>query len=106
MINARLAALVGMATLAIAGFSHAAGVPPSVTAARVPVEAPPPAARSEPAEPLHAYLLSAGQYVLDVGTLAQQRSGAPTVSAVPLPGALWLFATALLAFLGISGRRK
>ena len=56
--------------------------------------------------PLYAYLLSAGQYVLEIGTLPDQSTVANKISAVPLPGALWLFGSALLAFLGISSRRK
>jgi len=56
--------------------------------------------------PLYAYLLSAGQYVLEIGTLPDQSTVANKMSAVPLPGALWLFGSALLAFLGISSRRK
>lgn len=56
--------------------------------------------------PLHSYLLSAGEYVLEVGTLSDQHTARSRISDVPLPGAIWLFGSALLAFLGISSRRK
>lgn len=56
--------------------------------------------------PIHAYLLSAGEYVLAVGTLAAEVPPSTQVSAVPLPGAIWLFGSALLAFLGISSRHR
>lgn len=56
--------------------------------------------------PLHSYLLSAGEYVLKVGTLSEQHTAPSRMSDVPLPGAIWLFGSALLAFLGISSRRK
>jgi hypothetical protein len=56
--------------------------------------------------PLHSYLLSAGQYVLQVGTLSEQYTAPSKITDVPLPGAIWLFGSALLAFLGISSRRK
>ena len=56
--------------------------------------------------PLHSYLLSAGEYVLKVGTLSEQHTAPSRISDVPLPGAIWLFGSALLAFLGISSRRK
>lgn len=56
--------------------------------------------------PLHGYLLSAGEYVLQVGTLSDQHTAPSRIKDVPLPGAIWLFGSALLAFLGISSRRK
>jgi hypothetical protein len=56
--------------------------------------------------PLHSYLLSAGEYVLQVGTLSEQYTAPSRIADVPLPGAIWLFGSALLAFLGISSRRK
>lgn len=56
--------------------------------------------------PLHAYLLSAGHYVLEVGSLSEAAATPSEVANVPLPGALWLFGSALVAFLGISSRRK
>lgn len=56
--------------------------------------------------PFFSYLMTAGQYVLGISTLAGQHSISTQVSAVPLPGAIWLFGTALAAFLGISRRRK
>lgn len=56
--------------------------------------------------PFFSYLLTAGQYVLGISTSPGQLSVSTSISAVPLPGALWLFGTALAAFLGISRRRK
>lgn len=56
--------------------------------------------------PYFSYLLTAGQYVLEINTQPGQHSISTAISVVPLPGALWLFGTALLAFLGISSRRK
>ncbi|MDB5897343.1 MAG: hypothetical protein JWP22_1546 [Ramlibacter sp.] len=56
--------------------------------------------------PFFTYLLTAGQYVLAIATQAGQLSISTNISAVPLPGAIWLFGTGLLAFLGISSRRK
>jgi hypothetical protein len=56
--------------------------------------------------PFFSYMMAAGQYVLGITTLAGQHSISTNISAVPLPGAVWLFGTALAAFLGISRRRK
>jgi hypothetical protein len=56
--------------------------------------------------PFFSFLLTAGQYVLQINTLAAQMNISTNIAAVPLPGAMWLFGSALLAFLGISGRRK
>ena len=53
-----------------------------------------------------SYLLDAGRYVVDVGSFAHARPVLTTISAVPLPGALWLIGSALVVFLGISARRK
>jgi hypothetical protein len=56
---------------------------------------------------MDTHLLGAGQLVLEVGT---SKAGPPAVanqvSAVPLPGAIWLLGTALLAFIGIASRHK
>lgn len=123
MLLARLAAIGAAATLASAGVAHAVTGPveqapkvPSspVLASIAPTPptggAPQPGAKgakdAKDASPLHSYLIGAGQYVLDVGTLSGQQTQPSTVSDVPLPGALWLFGSALLAFLGISSRRK
>ena len=46
------------------------------------------------------------QYVLSIFNESASNFTLTAVSAVPLPGALWLFGTALLGFLGISSRRK
>jgi len=59
--------------------------------------------------PLQANRVSAGKLVLEVGTV-EARQPSPSIStptaAVPLPGALWLFGTALVAFVGIARRHK
>lgn len=55
--------------------------------------------------PFYSYLLGAGEIVLELGTGTQQQA-VPQVSAVPLPGAIWLFGSALVAFLCIAGRRR
>jgi hypothetical protein len=87
--------------------SPAGAAPPvTVAVAGAVVGHSPQAALARKDAPFHSYLLDAGRFVLDVGSLSQRRAEAPTVSAVPLPGALWLFGSALLAFLVISGRRK
>jgi hypothetical protein len=56
--------------------------------------------------PFFSILLTTGQYVLQINTLPSQMNIATNIAAVPLPGAMWLFGGALLAFLGISARRK
>ena len=131
MIKPRLAALLGAAALAATGFCHAAAVPlkaappasaPAVYAPAAGLEVSPsegelpimadiaatPAAHAAPGkdDPFYTSLLDAGRFVLDVGSFSQQRAQPRAVSAAPLPGALWLFGSALLAFLAIAGRRK
>lgn len=60
-----------------------------------------------PRNPFSSYLLSATRYVQDVGTFRSPADTTPKkISDAPLPGALWLFGSALLAFLAISVRRK
>lgn len=58
--------------------------------------------------PFFKVLLSQGQqYVLEINKTATNWSQISTdISAVPLPGAIWMFGTALLGFLGFSSRRK
>jgi hypothetical protein len=56
--------------------------------------------------PFSSYLLSATRAVQDVGSFWSGPEEAPKISEAPLPGALWLFGSALLAFLAISVRRK
>jgi opacity protein-like surface antigen len=56
--------------------------------------------------PFFTFLLTAGQYVLQINTLPGQMNVSTNIAAVPLPGAMWLFGSALLAFLGMSARRK
>ncbi len=47
------------------------------------------------------------QYILRINPLGgPDVTATSSVSAVPLPGALWLFGSALLGFLGLSNRRK
>lgn len=46
------------------------------------------------------------QYVLSILNESASNYTQTNVSAVPLPGALWLFGSALLGFLGFSSRRK
>lgn len=77
--------------------AHPAGARPG----KWPVQAP-----SIQASPFYSYLVSAGQYVLEIGTLSSSYTAPPQASTVPLPGAIWLFGSGLVAFLVISGRRK
>ena len=56
--------------------------------------------------PLHAALLGGGHHIVDVNTPPGQPSIPNQISAVPLPGAIWLFGSAVIAFLGISLRRR
>jgi hypothetical protein len=58
------------------------------------------------ADPVSSYLLSATRYAQDVGSFWSGPAQSSDISEVPLPGALWLFGSALLAFLAISVRRK
>ncbi|HSV83380.1 MAG TPA: hypothetical protein VLK85_29635 [Ramlibacter sp.] len=55
--------------------------------------------------PFHDVVLGARQYVLQFTTRPHHDSIPPKVSAVPLPGAVWLFGAAILAFLRFSKRR-
>ena len=53
------------------------------------------------------YSLPQGQYVLQIQKTASGWESITTnVSAVPLPGALWMFGAALMGFVGFSSRRK
>jgi hypothetical protein len=58
--------------------------------------------------PFFAFLMGAGQqYVLELSRTDNGLGGFTIgVSAVPLPGAIWLFGSALLGFLGWSSRRR
>lgn len=60
------------------------------------------------AAPFFQQLLESGkQYVLQITRNGNRWQDITTnVSAVPLPGAIWMFGTALLGFLGFSSRRK
>jgi hypothetical protein len=51
-------------------------------------------------------LVTAGQHPLQLDKPPGHSSAPSNVSAVPLPGALWLFGSAVVAFLGFSMRRK
>ena len=54
--------------------------------------------------PFHGVILGARPYILQ---LTPKRDSSPAnISAVPLPGAVWLFGSAILAFLGFSQRRR
>ena len=129
MNNACLAAL-GAAVLATAGFAHA-GVGPVVPMA-IPAAVPASAAvRTVTVLGAPARVAARGADIVAVSDMAAPPSrtawhGAPEkqipvysamLSAVqeepnrktteaPLPGALWLFGSALLAFLGICARRR
>jgi hypothetical protein len=59
--------------------------------------------------PFFTFLLTAGQYVLQINTLPGEMNistNINAVSSVPLPGAMWLFGSAVLGFLGFTNRRK
>jgi hypothetical protein len=121
MINARLAVLAGVAMLAFAGFAHA-----SVGTLRAPVALAPAQAASAAMKVVDAPAAAGhprgGQFVtvsdIAAPSVRSTWSDAPgsrepfysnavrTTSDAPLPGALWLFGGALLAFLGISARRR
>lgn len=126
MNNARLAVLGAAAMLACAGFVHAA---PSPLQAPVALVAAQPSAIQVVGGPAAAYPRT-GNIVAVSDVAASSRStwtdapsqresiystllssgrqtqAAEKTSEAPLPGALWLFASALLAFLGISARRR
>jgi hypothetical protein len=121
MINARLAVLAGAATVAFAGFAHAA---------TGPVRAPAALSAAQPATPamqvvgdgvVPAAYPGDGRIMVVSDAAPSMRASwtnAPSpreplysnaagkTSEAPLPGALWLFGGALLAFLGISARRR
>jgi PEP-CTERM motif len=59
--------------------------------------------------PFFTFLMTTGQYVLQINTLPGEMNistNINAVSSVPLPGALWLFGSALVGFLGFTNRRK
>jgi hypothetical protein len=117
MNNARAAVLAGIATLALSGFAHAAG-PLRAPAAMTEVQPSSSAMKviDPAARPRRAELV----VVSDVKAPAARSTWAeapatrdsfysPTAQpseAAPLPGALWLFGSALLVFIGISARRR
>ncbi|HSV77797.1 MAG TPA: hypothetical protein VLK85_01150 [Ramlibacter sp.] len=61
---------------------------------------------SDQDHPLHAQLMGGGAQPIAIGPRAAKEPVASQVSAVPLPGAIWLLGSALLTFLGISSRRR
>lgn len=53
------------------------------------------------------YSLPPGQYILQIQKNSKGWESITTnVSAIPLPGALWMFGAALVGFVGFSNRRK
>jgi hypothetical protein len=82
-----------------------AGIGSSVAGVRVD-SLPARGAAADKAVPLHAALLSGGHAALQVTAPPGQVAAPASISAVPLPGALWLFGSALLAFLGFSRRGR
>jgi hypothetical protein len=118
MMKARFAVLAGIATLALSGFAHAAG----------PVRASVPVADAQPsssamkvidpaARPRRAELVVVSDVAAPSARSAWAEAPAARESfysnaavqsaeAKPLPGALWLFGSALLVFIGISARRR
>jgi hypothetical protein len=118
MNNARAAVLAGIAALAFSGFAHAAGplrapaAMPEAQQSSSTMKVIDPAARPRRAELV---------VVSDVKSPAARSTWAEapaaresfysngaeqTSEAAPLPGALWLFGSALLVFIGISARRR
>ena len=120
MNTARLAVLGAATMLALTGYAHAAAGPLQAPAALVAAQ-PSGAAMQVVGGSGGAY--SRGGNIVAVSDIASPsvRSGWATApsqrepiysietgkaSEAPLPGALWLFGSALLAFLGISARRR
>jgi len=62
----------------------------------------------ETVNPFFNFVMDAGKhYILELTRMSSDLAFARTdISAVPLPGAIWLFGSALLGFLGFSNRRK
>lgn len=120
MNTARLAAIGATAMLACAGFAHAAAGPLQAPVALVAAQ-PSGATMQVVGGPAGAYARGGDIVAVSDVTSPSVRSGwatAPSTrepiysietgkaSEAPLPGALWLFGSALLAFLGISARRR
>jgi hypothetical protein len=119
MMNTRAAVLAGIAALALSGFAHAAG--PVRTPAAVPAAQPASSAMrvidGPVARPRRAELVVVSDIAAPSarGTWTEapaaresfysNAAGQPA-EAKPLPGALWLFGSALLVFIGISARRR
>lgn len=119
MNNARAAVLAGIATLAFSGFAHAAGplrAPAPVQEAQQASSAMP-VINGSTARPRRAELVVvsdvAGPSARSTWTEAPAKresfysnAAGTAPEAAPLPGALWLFGSALLVFIGISARRR
>ena len=117
MNNARLAVLAAAATVAFAGAADAATGPIRGPVALTSAHATSPAMQAA----VNAAPSSEGRIMVVSDAAPSMRSGwsdapgnrepiysnaAGKASDAPLPGALWLFGGALLAFLGISARRR
>lgn len=111
MSSVRLAAVAGAATLAAAASVHAA-VPPAAPLEPVHIAAATDGRRAAQAaaarqgEAITVAMADTRVPARAAQPFKEQRKGASPLPAVPMPGALWLFGSALLAFLGISARRK
>ena len=57
-------------------------------------------------EPARISTEAAFSRLLQINTLPGQMNISTNIAAVPLPGALWLFGSAVLGFLGFTSRRK
>lgn len=116
---ARAAVLAGIATLAFSGFVHAAGPlrAPAVEPEAKPASSAMKVIDGSAARPRRAELV----VVSDVKAPSARstwseppatresfysNAAGKTPEAAPLPGALWLFGSALLVFIGISARRR
>jgi len=112
-------AAVGPAAVAVhPAHALAAAQPPALRAEAVQLavntfDAARPAARAAaaqgdaaPSDASAPQLHGASRYLQDVGAFWNAPEASPKIAEVPLPGALWLFGSALLAFLAIAVRRK
>jgi hypothetical protein len=120
MINARLAVLAGAATVAFAGFTHAATGPvrapalsaaqPATPAMQVVGDGVVPASYAGDSRIMVVSDAAPAMRASWTNAPSQREplysNAAGKTSEAPLPGALWLFGGALLAFLGISARRR
>lgn len=121
MNNARVAVLAGIITVACSSFAHAAGpvrAPAALTEAQ-PISSTMKVidARVAPAQPRRGEIVVVSDIAAASARGAFSEAPAKRESfysnvagqaseATPLPGALWLFGSALLVFIGISARRR